>query len=282
MPASPTPAQSAASRRNAAASSGPRQTSRTRLNARTHGFTATIAPPSDPDDRRLYDEILVVAYEEFLPCGRAEMMAVEELAALEVRRIRIQGVLLETFDFGDEAGLKRLGLLSRYETDTLNKIDKKRKHLHELQSSRAQRHSLSLESALIQDRLRSLRGTARRQARLLADRALSREMADLAIGPDEAEVARRALLGSASFRKEAPQAAAAVPSPGLEPVEGVPDQLPGPPWDPWRGVSVEQLEEWNDRLIQHRIAELRREIESLETATEPPPELLALQTALQP
>jgi hypothetical protein len=276
MPPCPTPSQSAASRANGACSGGPRSTARSRLNARTHGYTATIRPPQDPTDRQLFDDILALTYHEFLPCGPAEMLAIEEITVLEFRRIRIQEALLGAFDFADEAALKRLQLLSRYETDTLNKLDKKRKYLHELQSGRAQRRSLAIEAALIADRLQSLRGTARQQARVMADRALSREMVDLALQPDQVETARRAVLGSGSFRNEAPGDAHASDALVLESVAGVPDKLPGPPWDPWRGASVQQLDEWNDRLIQHRIQKLREEVAELEGATDPPEELVAL------
>jgi hypothetical protein len=276
MPPCPTPAQSAASRNNGARATGPRSTGRSRLNARAHGYTASIRPPDDPVDRQLFDDILSVTYQEFLPCGPAEMLAIEEIAALECRRIRIQETLLAAFDFADEAALKRLQLLSRYETDTLNKLDKKRKYLHELQAGRAQRRSLALEAALVADRLQSLRATARQQARVMADRALSREMVDLALQPDQQETARRAVLGSGSFRNDSPADTGAAGAPVFEPVEGVPDRLPGPPWDPWRGASVQQLDEWNERLIQHRIEKLRQEIADLEGATEPPEELVRI------
>ena len=262
MPANPTPAQQTASRRNGTRTTGPKNSKRSRLNAQLHGFTATIKPPEDPEQRNLYDQLLGDLYEELLPCGPVEWTTLEAIVCLELRRIRIQEALGAEFDFTDEADLKRLGLLSRYETDTINKLEKQWKRLRELQSQRAQRGSLDL-----------------------AERALSRELADLSLPPEQAARVTAQMLGPVVKRR--PSGTPADP-PGsifasrtededddLGPCS-VPDVLPGPPWDPWRGVPREQLEAWNDELIERKKTHLRRELEALEGATDPPEELAAI------
>ena len=285
MPANPTLAQQTASRRNGTRSAGPRNTKKSRLNAQLHGFTATIRPPEDAGQRNLYDQLLGDLYEELLPCGPVEWTTLEAIVGLELRRIRIQEALGAEFDFTDEADLKRLGLLSRYETDTINKLEKQWKRLRELQSQRAQRRGLSLESALIQHELEAHQQRAQHGSLDLAERALSRELADLSLPPEQAARVTVQMLGPVVKRR--PSGSPAEP-PGsifgsdaededddLGPCS-VPEVLPGPPWDPWRGVPREQLEAWNDELIERKKTRLRRELEALEGATDPPEELAAL------
>jgi hypothetical protein len=270
MPKNPTPAQKEASRRNGARSRGPKTTDNSCLNARLHGFTAAMRPPEDPETRALYDQLLLDLSEEFLPCTRAEWLVLEQIVLLEIRRIKIQDALARVEDFSDEA-LKRLQLLSRYETDILNKLEKCHKKLQELQAGRAQRRGVALEAALVQRVRARMESQLRDRCQVLAERALGRELADLGATPEEAREAARAILGSGSFRN--PPLSGSEPDPLQAPDSDHPSGLPGPPWNPWRDATPEQLEEWNDQLIEQEKQRLREELRRLEAATGRPPEL---------
>jgi hypothetical protein len=201
--------------------------------------------------------------EEFLPCGEAEFLVVEELVVLDLRRIRIQEALMSDFDPIDEGGLKRLQLLSRYETDTLNKIDKRRKYLHELQSGRARRRSLVVESNLVRGEVVAIRENQRDQAHALAERAIARELIDLAAPEEQARETLTSVVGSGSFRNNAynvDDSRLGYPEhPGL---------MAGSPWDPWRGIAEEHLQELQRDLVEGQKADLRRRLADLEI-TEP-------------
>jgi hypothetical protein len=90
MPQCPSEAQSQASRENDALSTGPKDTTITRFNALRHGFTAAIRPPTDPDEARFFEQLLadLAAHKE--PKGRLETLLLEEIASLELRRVKIQ------------------------------------------------------------------------------------------------------------------------------------------------------------------------------------------------
>jgi hypothetical protein len=272
MPSNPSAAQQEASRRNGALSHGPNSTAQSCLSARIHGFTAALRPPQEPDQRALYDQLLLDLSEEFLPCTRAEWLLLEQIVLLEMRRIRIQDALADIVDFGDES-LKRLQLLSRYETDTLNKIEKCHKKLRELQDGRGQRRGVALEAALVQRVRTRMEGQLRDRCQTLAERALGRELADIAASPEETRDAARAVLRSGSFRNPALSGSESElpPPPGID--DEHPTGLPGPPWNPWRDASPEELEAWNDRLIEQEKDRLRQELARLESATEKPVEI---------
>lgn len=272
MPKDPTPAQQEASRRNGTRSRGPRNTDRSSLNARLHGFTAALRAPEDPETRALYDQLLFDLSEEFLPCTRAEWLLLEQVVLLEIRRIRIQDALAAVEDFTDES-LKRIQLLSRYETDILNKIDKCHRKLRELQDGRAQRRGVALEAALVQRVRARMEGQLRDRCQALAERALGHQLADLAATPEQAREATRAILGSGSFRNGPLSGSEPDDSQATDIDSGHPTGLPGPPWNPWRDATPEQLEEWNDQLIEQEKDRLRNELQRLESATEKPIEL---------
>ena len=261
-----------------------------------------MKPPSDSQERDLYKCLLTELAEEFLPCGRAECLALEEIVVLELRRIKIQEAQMGDLEL-DEASLKRILLLSRYETDTLNKLDKKRKLLNELQSTRAQRRGLALESALVQHQVAAMKQQTGQEAGLIARRALGREMHDLmGLAPEVADEAAARLLalpsasGSSGPRRGAGAAFQPFAVPGTASVSPAPwadgqaapaadsdarpaartRLIPGSPWDPWRDAQPEQLEAWNDELIERKKAALREELAELEQAGDPPAELAGL------
>jgi hypothetical protein len=272
MPIDPTPAQQEASRRNGALSQGPKNTAQSSLNARLHGFTAALQPPEDPDACALYEQLLLDLAEEFLPCTRAEWLQLEQIVVLEMRRIRIQDTLTQVEDFSDDA-LKRLQLLSRYETDILNKLEKCHKKLRELQDGRGQRRGVALEAALVQRVRGRMEGQLRDRCQTLAERSLGRELADLAASPEEARDAAHAVLASGSFRNEPLSGSEPDVLAPIEVDEEHPSGLPGPPWNPWRDATPEELEAWNDRLIEREKQRLRHELQRLEAATEKPIEV---------
>jgi hypothetical protein len=286
------------------------------LNGLVHGFAAALKPPEDAQERELYEGLLTDLAEEFLPCGRAEALVLEEIVVLELRRIKIQEAQMGELAL-DEQGLKRTLLISRYETETLNKLEKKRKLLNELQTTRAQRRGLALESALVQRQVETMKQQLGEDAGAIARRSLGRELHDLMdLAPEAADEAAAALLGSPTpFGVPTPRQRAAggtgggfrpfaAPGPALpsSPFGGdadpfgdrrdacptrdreegsdepgaVPALIPGPVWDPWRGASPEQLEAWNDELIERRKAQLRAELEELEQAQGPPEELVRM------
>ncbi len=124
MPQCPTEAQAEASRLNGALSSGPQDTSRTRFNALRHGFTAALRPPTDPDEARFFDQLLadLAAHKE--PKGRPETLLLEEIAGLELRRVKIQQTLLDAPADPDEPALAKIMLMDRYESQVLRKLDR--------------------------------------------------------------------------------------------------------------------------------------------------------------
>jgi hypothetical protein len=271
------------------------------MNAVAHGFTATLKPPADLQERELYESLLCDFVLEFLPCGRVEGLALEEIVVLELRRIKIQEAQMGDLEL-DEAGLKRTLLLSRYETETLNKLDKKRKLLAELQAMRAQRRGLALESALVQEQVAAAKRQLGEDAAAIARRSLGRELHDLVgLAPQAADQTAAVMMapssssapasgrtvGGGGFRSfasprlpsasplspadaDGTDAAAMIPAPKL------PYMIPGPVWNPWRGASPEQLEAWNDELLEYRKAQLRAELAELEAEVGPPEELVRM------
>ena len=237
-------------------------------------FKATLRPPADTAERERYDELLLSLYEEFLPCSRAEWLVVEEIAALELRRIRVQEALTRDMDLANKDDVERLSVLSRCETDLLSKLDKRWKRLGELQDSRGQRRGLALEAALVRRQVEAMRRRMRDSALALAERALSREMTDFALSATKGTTGVEELLETSApsgdpVAHDAPSEHERA-DPELPPL---PEVLPGPPWNPWHGIPREQLEVWNDELIEREKARLRRELEQLERGIEPPVEL---------
>jgi len=104
-------------------------------------------------------------------------------------------------------------------------------------------------------------------------RALNRELADLALAPSQAGQVQAQLLGVPEQGRGAlPQLElfdeqdSATETADLLPI---PEVLPGPPWDPWRGASPEQLRTWNEEVVACRRARLRTQLEQLDTEQTP-------------
>ena len=244
-----------------------------RFKPEAHGFRSTLKHPQDPEEREEFDQLLAQLYDEFLPCTPAECLCLETLVLLQLRRIRLQQAFLKPAEVTSEEGLKRSTLLSRLETDTLNKLEKQTKLLRDLQSTRAERRGLALEAALVQQERRKLEQQMRKAHFSQAVRALNRELADLALAPSQAGQVQAQLLGVPEQGRGAlPQLElldeqdSATETADLLPI---PEVLPGPPWDPWRGASPEQLRTWNDKVVACRKARLRTQLEQLDTEQTP-------------
>lgn len=244
-----------------------------RFKPEAHGFRSTLKHPQDPEEREEFDQLLAQLYDEFLPCTPAECLCLETIVLLQFRRIRLQQAFLKPADMTSDEGLKRSTLLSRLETDTLNKLEKQTKLLRDLQSTRAERRGVALEAALIQQERRKLEQQMRRAHFSQAVRALNRELADLALTPPQAAQVQAKLLdvpeqGRGTLpqlegldQQDSAAEAADLPS--------IPEVLPGPPWDPWRGASPEQLQTWNEKVVALRKDRLRTQLDQLDTEQMP-------------
>ncbi len=194
MPESPTPAQSEASRLNGALSSGPQDTSRTRFNALRHGFTAALRPPTDPDEARFFDQLLadLAAHKE--PKGRPETLLLEEIAGLELRRVKIQQTLLDAPADPDEKALAKVMLMDRYESQVLRKLDRGWEHYDDLRGRRLMREELEEKE---RDPVGFINFPEEHQYEkalaLVEDPQSSRQLQET-LGPEAVEVMRRLTL----------------------------------------------------------------------------------------
>lgn len=224
---------------------------------------ALVRPPRRAAERRRYEELMTGLWEEFLPCSPSEYLTLEEIVVLELRRMRLQEALMAPFDADDDAAVRRVGALSKYETEVSAKLEKRWARLRELQDTRAARRGLCLEAALLGSRLDATRERLRAEAAGPAQRAALAQLLDLVASSEElAQLARAALGGEEDDRGTAARGAES--EEGQELASGPPQVLPGPPWNPWHGVPAEQLHAWNDELIEQERARLLRELERLD------------------
>jgi hypothetical protein len=145
------PAQAAANLANAQHSSGPRTEAgkrRASLNALKHGLnSAQIVVAGESQEE--YDAFRDELYLQWTPANATEAALVDQFATADWRLRRISRLEAQTLESGEDAGFRRLNILSLHSSRLVRASSAALHHLRQLQNDRRQREEEQMQAAML-------------------------------------------------------------------------------------------------------------------------------------